>query len=300
MRGGSTGKRGRTWHLRLGILGLLFWIMPVVGCFQTETVVSVAADGSGDIAVVTLLSNEMIEMGEAFKEMGEEEGAEAEASADSDMFPEDDLRAKAADMGSGVTFVSSEKIERDGMTGVRALYKFDDVSKLTLSLNDGAKEMGSDMDVEGPGMESEPPMTFRMEKGKGGNSRLVVRVPAKPETDTESSDGENGTEGEGAEEPPSDEELEMVKQMFAGLRFAFIVEPKGKLVETNSPFARGNQVPVFEMAFDKLLGDMDRFKALASHGKPESFAELSELLSGFEGIAVPLEEEIVVEFEPAR
>ena len=285
------------------LAALLLWVAPLAGCFQAETVVSVAADGSGEIAVTSLLSSEMVEMTRAFADMGEETEGDAETAApasEPELFPEADLRAKAAEMGEGVTFVRSEPVERDGMEGVRAIYAFTDVSKLKLSLNDGAKSMESaGMEAEGLGANEEPPLAFRLEKGKGGNSRLVIHVPPDPKE----ADGDGGSSDEAADEPmpePSDDEIKMIQAMFEGMRFAFIVEPMGTLKETNSPFARGNQVPIFELAFDKLFADIDKLKALASHGEPESFAELSGLLEGIEGIAVPLEEEIVLEFEPAK
>lgn len=307
--------RGRARARSVALLGRLgfgaFVLLAAVGCFQAETKLSVGGDGSGEIHVTFLMSEQFVAMGQAFESMGESGDGTAEGEAESpEMFPESELRERAAKMGEGVRFVRSERLERDGMSGVLAVYEFDDVTGLQVSLEDVAEGMESSFEGEGMGVDSAgadessgvdapQPLAFRMETLGGGVSRLVVEMPPSSGDDEDASSEASVAEGD-SETRPDESELAMLEMMFQGMRFAFTIEPKGELVEANTPFVTGNTVRVLEIAFEDILKNMDQFQRLAAMDKPDSFEGMTELLRDVPGIAFPPQDELTIDFRPAK
>ena len=286
--------------LRWLLLLAVFLSWGSVGCLQSDTLVRVHGHGSGEIEVVSLISEEAADQAQ---EMASAFAPEGETTEEPDLFPLEDLEAAAVGFGNGVRFVRSEKLSRDGFVGVRAFYEFDDVRRLRVSMEPGGTG-GSPDGTEGgqdEGGEQDEFVTFDLSEAPGGYMLLSIHLPPgefqEPGTaDTSEPEEEVMEDGEA----PSDEEIEFISGMFGGFRFGLAVETDGKIVRTNSPYAEGNRVTLFDIDFGRLLQDLPKFKALAGRGQPSSMAEAAEWLQEFEGIKVHLEEELEVEFDPRQ
>ena len=76
------------------------------------------------------------QMAAMFKGMGDQLGGNTTDSATSkglDLFSEDKARKRAAQLGEGVSFVSSKKISDANWEGLESIYAFKDIRKVHLS-----------------------------------------------------------------------------------------------------------------------------------------------------------------------
>ena len=95
----------------------------------------------------------------------------------------------------------------------------------------------------------------------------------------------------------SDQQIAMVRQMFAGARVTIAVEPAGTLVHTSSPFVDGSRVTLLDVDVDQLLQDetlLPRVRAA------KSADELKAILHGAPGLKINFDRAITIEFTPAK
>ncbi len=268
-------------------------VLTLCGCFHIDTVVVVKPDGSGTVEMTQLVGPETLKM---IEEMAASFGAKEEdqkGAPEDDLFKVEDLKNAAADMGEGTTFVSSEKVEKDGMKGRKTIYAFTDVNKLQLE----SKPSGPN---QGPNAEAREDVKFKFEQLAGGNSLLTVVMPeskSKEEEDATEEGGEETHPGGAKEEEkePTEAEMAQAKQMLKGLRFGVSVRVDGTLVKTNTPHVDGNKVTIFEMDFGAVVENADKMKEL-NQKKPETLEEMQELLKDFPGIKFPLTPEVTIEY----
>jgi hypothetical protein len=278
--------------------------LTLTGCFQTETVIHLKPDGSGTVEMTTLFNSQMADMvtgmagdvGEA-GESEEGEGTSEEAGAKPSSLGDQEGPEKAAKMGEGVTFVSSEEVEKDGFKGNKAIYAFKDVTKLNLDLEPDAPGLAS----EDPDRAEEDRVHFGFEKLGNGHALLTVKMPKRSdETEMKGESGE--TEGSESESPDAagemdEQSLAMARQMFGGMRVSVAVDVAGSVVKTNSLFVDGSKVTVFDLDMDKILENPDKLKELSAAGEPESIAEAAEMLKDVPGIKISPTEEMTIEFK---
>lgn len=123
--------------LNFRIVGLLFFLISLAGCINSETVVQLNPDGSGRIVDRTLFSRQFVEqMTAMFKGIGEQLGgntSDTQASKGADLFSEDSARKKTTQFGDGVSFVSSKKIGDANWEGLESVFAFKDIRKVHLS-----------------------------------------------------------------------------------------------------------------------------------------------------------------------
>lgn len=261
----------------------LVLLLALTGCFQLEQVVVVKPDGSGTLEVTSCMSEEMVKMMSGFSKMGEEEGKK-QGEEEPDMFKEDEIKGKTAELGEGVEYVSMEKVKKDGFVGVKAIYKFADIAKLKLE-SKPSNEGG------GGGAPAENPMTFKFAHLAGGNALLTAVMPkneAKSKT-------EPAGEAPKAEKEPTPEELAQMKKMFKGFRFGTSVRVEGALVKTSSAFVDGPLVTLYEVDFGALLENTDKLKELKMKD-PQSLAEMNEIMKGIPGFKINVAPEVTIEF----
>ncbi len=267
--------------MRTGWVALLLaMVVTLAGCFQVDQVVKLSEDGSGTVEVTTLLSDAVTEMMAGFGD--EAKGPDGKEAPKKEPFDEAKLKEDAAKMGDGVEYVSHEKMEKDGFTGVKAVYSFKDITKLKLETTpemDGGQGDGGDKKEGG---------TFKFGESAGGNPLLTVVMPKNEKKSEEPASAS-------AQKEPSAEDLAQMKQMFKGLRFGISVEPDGDLVKTNSEFVEGSKVTLFEIDFSALLENDAKLKELQTR-KPESLADMKALVKDIPGFKLNLEPEITIEF----
>ena len=270
---------------RIAALAACSLALLVHGCFSDTTVMKLNADGSGTLTVTTLMKASAIKQ---MKEMAKAFGGEN--AKDPEFFTEKEAKDKAAKMGEDVTFVSREAIKTKDAEGHKVVYAFKDITKVKISeMSDppGGGEGGFKTDAK-----KSDPITFKFAKLPGGNSLLTIvnpkMEPPKP-----------GAEAPAPDKPAQDgevpeEQLAMMKEMMGGLKVSIQIEV-GKIVKTNSSHVQGSTVTVLEMDFDKLLGDMAKFKKLAA-AQPKTPEEMKALVKDFPGVKVNLDPETTIEF----
>lgn len=273
----------------------------VGGCLQSETIIRVKADGSGEIEVLAAMSEDAAREAEELARAMAPEGTETAESSESELFPTEEMESKASDFGEGVRFVRREAYKANGLVGARAFYAFDDIRKIHVS-NDPAADSGMEGGDEGSGSaggSGEDILTFDLEALDGGRSLLRIHVPQE-EMDLAGEDEEPDPASEEDAEMPSEEDLEMLSELFGGFRFAVIVEPVGSIVRTTSPHRDGDRVTLFDIDFGKLIADVPKFREIAGRGQPSSMTEAAAWLQEVEGIKVHLDPMVEIEFEGKR
>jgi hypothetical protein len=253
--------------------------LPLAGCFQATTLIRVKADGSGTIEQRTLLTETAIDQLRTFAILG---GGNADSA---DLTSESQARALAASIGPGVTYVSSTPITVEKSQGRDAVYAFADVTQLRVSEQPALP--GSVKLPAAAGGDSQP-ISFALDRTPGGNIVLRIIVPRPAIFPT----GPNGEP-----QPPTLEQITMVKALLAGARLTVAIEPDGRLVQTSSPFVDGNRVTLIGIDIDRAAADPDLVKKLQ---RPKTLEETKAAINSVPGLQITLDPEITIEFAPER
>lgn len=266
--------------VKLGIVAASCVVL--TGCLSSTTLLKVSANGSGTIEQTMLVRTSALEM---MAGMG---GSENAPSMDR-MFSDEQFRTAAAGLGEGVRFVSAEHLQQGDMKGAKAVYAFDDITRLRL--REGPQFPGL------PGMaeaaREEPPFRFELSRS-GGASVLTIRMP-------EPSKGEGGTPPEMPKEMPEQmppEAMGMMKMMFQNLKVGVAVEVDGEIVRTNAQHREGSRVTIVEVDFNELMKDEASFKAIQGKiGPGATPADLRDTLQNLKGVKVNTDRVITIEWK---
>ena len=272
--------------IKLAIIAI-FLLLFLSGCFQIERVINVNKDGSGTIEETVLMSqdfiNQMKQMAASFG------GGDIEESKDESTYHNvDDLKKQALKMGEGVKYVSSKPVERDGKLGHYVLYRFNDITKIKIDENPADNMMGA----SGMGEDKED-IHFKFKKGK--TSELTIIFPQMDEEDINEEDIEYIEELE-EDLSVSDQDMKMMKAMYAGMKISVKVIVDGKIIETNATHKDGNVVTLSEMDFDVIMNNEEAFQAL-SGSKEATDEEMKKSMQKFKGFKADMNEEVVIKFK---
>ena len=258
--------------------------MVLTGCISATTLINLKADGSGTIEQTTAMSAQTMAMLSSF---GSKSDTEPGAAATPDIFSEKEAREAATKLGTGVRYVSSETIKTADMEGRKTIYAFDDIRTLKVSQKPSAPggDSSGGMTMGGDAPED---MAFGFTKLPNGHSQVTVRFP-EMKFDDKSDDG-NAKKSEDAAPPAA---VEMMKQMFKGLRIDIAMRVDGKVVKTNSEFVEGPKVTLLSIDFEKLLANDALLKKMQ---QPKSVEEAKKVLKDVPGMKINLDREITVEF----
>jgi hypothetical protein len=270
--------------LTLAIVGLAALM---TGCINSTTVINVKPDGSGTIEQTTTMTAQaaaqLQQMAASFGRGNEKAG--------NPLFNEQDLRAAAAKMGEGVTFVSATPIHTKEAEGSKAVYAFTDITRLRVEQKPAAPGGAGAMGGKVPGGTAVEDVAFRFAKTPAGTSRVTVVFPeVKPGTKAASQAGQPAPK---ADDPMQAAALAMAKQMMNGLRIAIVLQPVGRLIKTNSPFVQGQQVTLLEVDMSQMAADD---KLLQAVQRASSFEDVKVLLKGVKGVKLNPDREVNVEF----
>ena len=256
-------------------------MLPLVGCFQSTTVIRLKGDGSGTIEQRTLLTDAAMDQLRAFAILGGN-------SADTvDPTSEAQARSMAQAIGPGVTYVSSTPVRVGMAQGRDAIYAFTDITQLRISEQPKVPG-GVNLRAQGVNTDSDP-ITFALTRRPDGNVLLRIVIP-RPAMLPIATPGTNGDVT-----PPSVEQIEMVKAILAGARLTVAIEPEGRLVSSGSPFVDGNRVTLIDVDIDKIAGDPDLARKLQS---TKTIEDAKTSLGSVPGLKITLEPEIAIEFAP--
>lgn len=247
----------------------------VTSCFQHEMTINIESDGSGTIVEETLLGEEMIKMIEGMAQLGGEGGGENPLKQ---MLSENKAKARASQLGEGVTFVKIAEVALGGSKGARATYAFEDVSKIWISTNEGSNAM---QQPGQPKMKLDPEdyLKFTMNGGELKVTMPKIEEDAGAEVDPPAE--EAGIENEQA--------MEMAKQMFGDMKMSLKIKAASGIAETDATHKDGNTVTLMEMDFGKLIGNEDNLKKLMSvdQQNPKKAMEVMKKIDGVKFEAKP-------------
>lgn len=258
------------------------------GCFQSTALVTVNADGSGTIEHRTSMT------AAAAAQLRQFAGAFGQAGGKPiDPFSEEEARTFAAQMGEGVTLVSSTPIKTAVAEGRVNVYQFRDISTLRFSEmpkapgNPDARVRAGGLSIGGSG----DAVTFDLTRTPGANALLTMHMPGQA-ADAILKAGANDRGS-----PIQSDQIAMLGPVLAGMRVAVQVEPSGRLVRTSSPYVDGQIVTLFDLDLDEMLKDETLLLRLQNARTAE---DLSAVMKGAPGLRVNLEREVTIEFTPAR
>lgn len=209
------------------------------GCIRATYTLNLKPDGSGTIHQTMAMTSAAMQ--QAGMVMGASEGG-------SPIPTPDKLRAAAAQMGKGVRFVSSAPYKAGGFDGVTAIYAFDDIRTLALSMD---KMMAAGLD--NPMGEKAPDEAVKVSLVRGANATdLTLTMPPLPTPDAASrAAADKAAAGMPGSMPPEAEA--MMKQLLKGLLFEVALNVEGTIVSTNAPFREGNKLLLLQLDGSELL-----------------------------------------------
>lgn len=252
------------------------------GCFQSETTVHLNKDGSGTLVEESRLGAQMLAMVEQMASLG---GDNAKEDPLKQMFSEDKAKARAAELGEGVTFEKMEKVDADGAKGSRVTYRFKDINTLKVSTDDSMKNMSPGGGAAGSVAKKSVPITFAYADGKLKITMPDAKAPAAPEAPA----------GEGAVQPDlnNPQAEEMMKQMFADMKMSLklVIEPG--IAETNATHKEGNTITLMDIEMGKLLENPETLKQLGKVDQKDPSAAMNALKS-LKGVKVETQKELTV------
>ncbi len=258
----------------------------VSGCFQSSTLTKMKPDGSGSIEQTITMNADALAQLSAMAAMGD---SKDKKSPDKDIFSDADARAAASKMGQGVTFVSAQKIDTPDHKGLKAIYAFTDIRKI--SLEEMSAPSGLSSDAPGGPSAKDPPLTFKFNQLPGGHSVLGIVQPGveKAMTSTSTSPAPKPDQ---ADPKMAAQGMEMMKAFLKGLKVDLAVQVD-HLVKTNSTYVDGGTVTILSMDFDKVLADP---KALERMNNAKTLADSKQLLKDVKGIKINVQPEVTIEF----
>jgi hypothetical protein len=262
----------------------------VSGCIQSSTIIKMKPDGSGTIEETMTMSAEAVAQFSALAAMGDDKDKTAGKGGLDDLFSDKDARAAAGKMGQGVTFVSSQKIDTPDRKGLKAIYSFTDIRKLSLEEMHAPTVSSDAAGLSSTPQAKDPPMTFDFKQLPGGNALLTILQPGvdkaikSPDTTASSKDA--------ADSKMAAQGIEMMKTFMKGLKIDVAIQVP-RLVKTNSPYVEGGTVTLLSMDFDKVLADPN---ALERVNGAKTLADTKAALKDFKGIKINLEPQVTIEF----
>lgn len=239
------------------------------GCLNSTSLVKVKPDGSGTIEqtmLVNLAAIKGLMAGMGGGQMKESGGVLNEA----------EFKRTAERMG--VRPVSLTPIKEGGFEGAKAVFAFDDISKIRLDQDPqmAGRSAGASGSTGG-----NSPIRFALAR-QGASSVLTISVD-------ERTMAEASTKAQAA---PNMEEIDpammqMVKTMFNGFRILIDLEVDGTIVKTNADYVNGSRITLLELDAAGIFEDEAKLKGLQSKlGPGMSLAELRPYLKDIKGVKV--------------
>ena len=244
------------------------------GCLRISHTVNLKPDGSGTItrtlAVATAHAQQVSTM------MG-----------GSFVPPEAKLRQEAASMGPGVRFVSSTPYKAAGYEGLTATYAFDDVSKLTMNVE---QAMRGGVNMPGTDGKPDPAADVKASFTRGATSVLTMQMPKLPVPDA----AQRQQAEQAAQQAATNPQVEaMMKQLLSGLRVEVALNLQGQLVKTNAPYVEGTKIVLLRLDGDELIKSGKGAQQIMQLSKG---ADLRTLLTKIPGVKATLVPEVRIEF----
>jgi hypothetical protein len=266
---------------RLPLAAALAALVLLLGCIDTTTTITVKADGSGTIEKTIIISRHLAELMISMGSKGDP------AAIEQGMLNENTLKAGAARMGSGVSFVSAQKFKADKGNGCKALYSFKDIGKVKVSQN-------PTMDLTIPGTTASATAaaadkeSFTFTFSKGSPATLTVAFPK-----TDQAAGSTGGPPAGAAD--NEKLMQSMRQLYSDMRIVLAIEVGGTITQTNAAWVSGSTVTLLDMDFAKILADDAAFKKLTGL-RDKSMAEVQAMARAMPGAKIETQDPVSIRF----
>jgi hypothetical protein len=175
--------------------------------------------------------------------------------------------------------VSGEPIKTGDLEGYRAKFSFDDISKVKVSMEQGAAGIAG-------GDSKQPPFSFTFNRGPA-SSLLTIQMPEQmPGRKALPGLAGGGTDAEKAQAAQT---MSMMKMMMRGLFVDVALNVDGRIVKSNATHVDGSRVTLLQIDFDKLLTDEAAFQRLQSATDLKS-------LENIPGLKIASDPKLTIEF----
>lgn len=255
----------------------------LAGCLQVETTIKVKKDGSGTINEKVLFSKTFVNMMKEFVYAFQDSVSTEEFT----IFEESDIKADAKDYGENVAYVSHEMITDEKWEGYKAVYSFDDITKLKISPDPDSKI--DIADEEGETAEQKEYYFFNFIKGDTPEliiDRPPIELTSKTDKDRDSTESEQENEENGEE---------FIKMM-EGMKVDIAVEVDGEIINTNASYVQNSRITLFQIDLGEMMKNKEAFKEFQNN-EPENIEEMKEFIDKFPGMKIEVEKPVSVKFK---
>ena len=240
------------------------------GCINSTSLIRVKPDGSGTIEQTMLVNTAALKGlmagmgGAASKEPGT-------------LLNEADFKRAGERMG--VRPLSLTPVKQGNFEGHKALYAFDDISKVRVDQD--PQMAGATKGKFSSSPTSNNPIRFSLTR-QGGTSTLTISVNEEVAAEATAK----------AQEAPSLDQIDpammqMIKTMFDGFHIGIDLEVEGEIVKTNADYVSGSRITLLDVDMTAVLADEEKLKTLQSKVKPgASLADLRPYLKDIKGVKI--------------
>jgi len=256
----------------------------LTSCIDSQTTITVKPDGSGTIEERVIMGTAVTSM---MKQMSGAFGGDTTQTPENMFYKVEELKSAVSQYGEGVTYKSSQPIRTTKGEGWKVVYTFEDINAVRINQNPGDKVPSAGGE---PAKNAQEEVLFEFKKR--GNAILKIN---RPDKDIEKS--LKKTKNAKTSEPGdtiSDENMEMVKKMFEGLRIAVFLKIDGTIITTNAQHRNGNVITYMDMDYSKLVGNKEALKTLSTL---QSVEAAKVALKNIPGITVDTNDELMVTFK---
>jgi len=240
------------------------------GCLKSTTTIDLKPDGSGTIVQENAVTAEALAMIKGFA------ASQNTKDVPQDLFSQEQALKTAETMG--VTFVSGEAIKTASHEGYRALYKFDDITKVKFNLQQGTEA------VAGGSSPARPPFGFTFTRG-ASSSVLTIQMPEQAPGGFPGMP--KGTSE--ADKAQATQAMAMMKMMLKGMFVDVSLALDGRIIKSNATHVDGSKITLLQMDFDKMVADD------AAMQKLEAATDL-KALANVPGLKIATDPKLVIEF----
>lgn len=288
-------KEGLTMKKRLLLLCVLCAAVLLTACIDTMTVISVRKDGSGTIT-------EAVYFNESAKTMMQEmmgQFGEEKTEGDKDPLDVEKYKAKAGELGKGVTFVSAKEVtNKEGASGIEVVYAFDDVRTLNIDAepeNPMGDKMAGMMGAEAVEEEKKEKNPFTFDFIKGSTPKLIVTIP-KENKEKHSEEEVDETE---ANPEASSAGLEMMKPFLEGFRIRVLIKLlDGKVTKTNASFVDNKDtITLIDVAMGEIFNNPELMSKMEDLDKMKDMSAAMEKMKEIPGLKVETAEKVEIGFK---